>query len=99
MQWPTALKQICCRGPKHERTLKVEYLGRIKSLFKTALDHKSGNQITFDKKYYANVPLKCSAGNLLYFLPLLILTIILVKSSFTDLEYILHLYILCLLLE
>jgi hypothetical protein len=54
-QWPVAHYQIVCSSPHHGRALKVEYLGKFESTFKTALDHESADQsgtsgeITLDK--------------------------------------------------
>jgi hypothetical protein len=56
LQWPIAHNQICHSGPWPGRTLEIKYLGEFESIFETALDHESGDQvgtfgdITLDKK-------------------------------------------------
>ncbi len=49
-QWPIAQSKIRHSGPSCGNTLEVEFLREFKSIFQTALDHESKDQLgTFGK--------------------------------------------------
>ncbi len=49
-QWPIAHSKICRSGPSRGNTLEVEFLREFKSIFQTALDQESEDQLgTFGK--------------------------------------------------
>jgi hypothetical protein len=62
--WPIAHNKIPGSGPLRRRTLEAKFLGEFESIFETALDHESGDQlgtfgeITLDKKISCYCPLK-----------------------------------------
>ncbi len=63
-------RKICRSGPQRGKALEIEFLSEFESVFETALDHESEDQlgtfdkITLDKKSHATVPLsrfQCSS--------------------------------------
>ncbi len=62
-QWPIAHNKFRQSGPQHGRNSEVKFLGKFESIFETAIDHESGDQlgtfgeITLEKKSHATVPL------------------------------------------
>ncbi len=63
-QWPLAHNKIRRHGPWRGKTLEFEFLNEFESIFKTALNHESEDQlgtfgeITLDKKSHTTVPFR-----------------------------------------